>query len=222
VGGRGLVVRPAILAEPLPDASEALAAYRELSKGLPEGVDVVARSSATAEKVRLERRGDSRAARTVVRARPDVGVAVPVLHTSLTEVPMTIDPDTRYAWTIRTSLPFEAAVDRVTVLLSEQGFGVLTRIDVHEVLARKLGVQREPYVILGACNPKLANAALAAESSIGILLPCNVVVEARSDGSRVWVTRPEGLFALVDRDDLEPVVAEVSRRLRAVVDALAG
>lgn len=126
----------------------------------------------------------------------------------------------RYAWAVDTQLTPDAAVERVTALLAEQGFGVLTRMDVHEVLARKLGIQRSPYVILGACNPQLAHQAITAESAIGILLPCNVVIEGRGDGTRVWVTRPEGVFALVERDDLGPVVEAVSVRLRAVLDGL--
>lgn len=129
--------------------------------------------------------------------------------------------DTRYAWVRDVPLPFAAAVDKVTALLGEHGFGVLTRIDVHEVLRKKLGVERDPYVILGACNPTLANQALGAAPSIGILLPCNVVVEAIGDASRVWVTRPEGLFSLVDRADVAPIAAEVSARLEAVREGLA-
>jgi uncharacterized protein (DUF302 family) len=126
--------------------------------------------------------------------------------------------DNRYAWAVDSPLAWDAAVARVTELLGQQGFGVLTRIDVHEVLAKKLGVQRDPYVILGACNPQFADRAVAAEPSIGVLLPCNVIVQARPAGSRIWVTRPEGLFELVDGDGLQDLAAEVSRRLRAVAD----
>lgn len=135
-------------------------------------------------------------------------------------VPSEETGDVRYAWAVDTGLAPDAAVERVTALLATQGFSVLTRMDVHEVLARKLGVQCDPYVILGACNPQLAHQAISAEPSIGILLPCNVVIEGRAGGSRVWVTRPEGLFELVDREGLGPVVEAVSVRLRAVLDGL--
>ena len=121
----------------------------------------------------------------------------------------------RYAWSAETELPLDAAVERVTALLAQQGFGILTRIDVHDVLARKLGVKREPYVILGACNPEFAHRALEAEPAIGILLPCNVVVESRTGGTRVWVTRPDALFDLADRPDLAPLAEAVTVRVAA-------
>lgn len=125
-----------------------------------------------------------------------------------------------YAWSVDLSVPPDVAVERATAALAAQGFGVLTRIDVHEVLAKKLGVQRAPYVILGACNPTFANQALEAEAAIGILLPCNVVIEARGDGTRVWITRPLALMALTGNDAVAKVADDVSRRLRAVADAL--
>jgi len=129
---------------------------------------------------------------------------------------------TDYAWSVDLPVTHDVAIERATAALAAQGFGVLTRIDVHEVLARKIGVQRDPYVILGACNPNFAHQVLQAEPAMGILLPCNVVVEARGRASRVWITRPEALFTLTGRDDVAPVAAEVSRRLEAVAEALRG
>jgi uncharacterized protein (DUF302 family) len=150
-----------------------------------------------------------------------------VLHGESQEDPMntaaTPTEDTRaarYAWVVDTPLSPEATIERVTALLAEQGFGVLTRMDVHEILARKLGIQREPYVILGACNPQFAHQALSSEPSIGILLPCNVVIEGRAGGSRVWIARPQGLFELVEREELVPLAEAVGVRLRTVADAL--
>lgn len=126
----------------------------------------------------------------------------------------------RYAITIPTPLSVDAAVEKVTALLAAQGFGILTRIDVHEVLQKKLGVTRAPYVILGACNPGFANQALSLEPEIGILLPCNVVVEGAEGGTRVHVTEPEALFSLVDREDVAPIMREVRERLFSVARGL--
>src|SRR5215204_4599618 len=85
-----------------------------------------------------------------------------------------------YGITVRLNAPFSPTVDRVRAALKEQGFGVLTEIDVRRTLREKLGVDMEDYVILGACNPPLAHRALEADREIGLLLPCNVVV--RADG----------------------------------------
>ncbi len=129
----------------------------------------------------------------------------------------------RYARTVPTSLEPAAAVERLTALLAGQGFGILTRIDIHEVFARKLGVTRPPYIVLGACNPNFAHAALELQPEMGILLPCNVVVEGNADGvgSRIHVTEPEALFSLVEDPRIAPVMADVRDRLMRVADALA-
>jgi uncharacterized protein (DUF302 family) len=115
----------------------------------------------------------------------------------------------------------ERAIVRVTAALQEQGFGVLTRIDVRETLKKKLGVDFRAYVILGACNPILAHQALVAEPQIGLLLPCNVVVqEDPAKGIRVSIADPRAMFALVDNPRLAPVVEEAFRRLQRVADSL--
>lgn len=125
-----------------------------------------------------------------------------------------------FAWSVHIPEAHDAAISRVTALLAAQGFGVLTRIDVHNVLKQKINADFRPYTILGACNPHFAHQALSAEPSVGILLPCNVVVEQDGEGSRVWITDPEGLFTLVERSDVAPIAAEVARRLREVRDRL--
>lgn len=127
-----------------------------------------------------------------------------------------------YAWSVNSALPMDQAVEATTAALAAQGFGILTRIDVHETLKKKIGADFRPYVILGACNPPLAHQALQAEASIGILLPCNVVVEQQGEGSRIWITDPGALFSLVGRDDVRPLADEVSRRLLLVKAALEG
>ncbi len=125
-----------------------------------------------------------------------------------------------YGYQRHTSLEPVAAIEAITGLLREQGFGVLTTIDVQATLRAKLGVERGPYTILGACNPPLAHQALAAEPELGLLLPCNVVVYTDDQGQTiVSAIDPLALFAVVRRDDLAPIADEVARRLQL---ALAG
>ncbi len=131
--------------------------------------------------------------------------------------------DLTYALVVDTPLDHDAAVARTTALLGEQGFGVLTTIDMKATLKKKLDVDVEPHTILGACNPPFALQAIQAEEGIGVLLPCNVVVRARPDGgSRVFLTRVDAMLGLVGRDEIKPIADEVGRRLEAVRAALAG
>jgi uncharacterized protein (DUF302 family) len=112
------------------------------------------------------------------------------------------------------------AVERVTSLLQREGFGVLTRIDAHDVLRQKLGVERRPYVILGACRPTLAKDALELEPDVGLLLPCNVVVREDDDGEvTVAFMDPNAVLQLAGRH-LEPLATEARERLERVRDAL--
>jgi uncharacterized protein (DUF302 family) len=118
---------------------------------------------------------------------------------------------------------FEGAVEQVTEALKREGFGVLTQIDVRETLKKKLDVDFRRYVILGACNPTLAHKALRAEPQVGLLLPCNVVVQEQPPhgGVLVSIVDPRAMFTLVDNPDITPVVEEADQRLRRVVAALA-
>jgi len=120
------------------------------------------------------------------------------------------------------NLPYEQAIERARAALKEQGFGVLTEIDVKATMKAKLDQDFRPYVILGACNPPLARRALSADLGIGLLLPCNVVVYDNLDGtSTVEAMDPQAALSLVGDN---PAIAEVAReartRLRQALDAL--
>ena len=112
------------------------------------------------------------------------------------------------------------AEERVTEELAAQGFGVLTRIDVKATFKKKIDADFRPYVILGACNPKLAFQALSAASEIGLLLPCNVTVQDADGGAEVSIISPRAMFQVLDAEGLEPVVDEASERLAKVLAAL--
>ncbi|MGV9373006.1 DUF302 domain-containing protein [Micromonospora tulbaghiae] len=128
-----------------------------------------------------------------------------------------------YAMTIRLSAGFTPTVERVRAALKDQGFGVLTEIDMRATLREKLGVELEEYVILGACNPSLAHRAVQADRNIGLLLPCNVVVRADGpDATLVQALDPQVMVQLSDAADLGAVADEATRRLRAALDALSG
>lgn len=116
---------------------------------------------------------------------------------------------------------FEDAVRAVTRRLKDEGFGVLTEIDVQATLKAKLGIDSRPYVILGACNPRLAHRALEGEPLLGVLLPCNVIVMARDGGGVVVAAfKPTAGFSLVDNPDVAPIAEEVESRLRKALDRL--
>ncbi|WP_067856682.1 DUF302 domain-containing protein [Nocardia shimofusensis] len=124
--------------------------------------------------------------------------------------------------TLRTS--FDDAVSRTRAALQEQGFGVLTEIDMQATLKAKIGADMERYLILGACNPPLAHRAVEANRQIGLLLPCNVIVrEAPSGDGAVLVEamNPQVMVQVTDQAELEGVAEDAGRRLQAAIDALA-
>ena len=125
---------------------------------------------------------------------------------------------TPYGFGEEISLPYDQAVERTKAALKEQGFGVLTEIDVRKTMKDKLGADFRRYVILGACNPPLAHQAFESELNIGLLLPCNVVVYEQGDGAVVAMMDPEPALGLVGREDLRPLAMEVKRRLQRVLE----
>lgn len=127
----------------------------------------------------------------------------------------------KYAFGKTVDLSFEQAIEAVTQALARQGFGVLTEIDVAATLKKKLGIERPPYKILGACNPQFAARALEMEPQIGALLPCNVVVRQGADGKTVVeFMDPDAVLGLVGRPEIAPIAAEVRSRLERVLGSL--
>jgi uncharacterized protein (DUF302 family) len=127
---------------------------------------------------------------------------------------------------IALDVPFEQAIARVTDALKVEGFGVLTRIDVHSTLKEKIGATFRPYAILGVCNPPIAHRALLHDGRVGLLLPCNVTVEESGPGrSLARIGDPQALMAVggMERDEVMQGVAQEARsRLMRAVDALRG
>lgn len=129
---------------------------------------------------------------------------------------------TRYGFGMQLDLPYEQTIAAVTEALKTEGFGVLTTIDVRATLKAKLDIDYPPYVILGACNPPLAHRALTAEPAVGLLLPCNVVVQAADGGSMVTIADPIAMMQLTDSPELAEVAREAKTRLERVLAHLGG
>lgn len=125
-----------------------------------------------------------------------------------------------YAITKTVSTPYAETVEAVKAALGEQGFGVLTEIDMKATLKKKLDVDVPAQVILGACRPPLAYASLQAEPSIGLLLPCNVVVRETQDGTVVEAVDPQTMVAMTDNGDLQSVADEAKQRLEKALASL--
>jgi uncharacterized protein (DUF302 family) len=131
------------------------------------------------------------------------------------------DVVSEYGFGTTINAPLAEAVELTTEALKEEGFGILTTIDVQATMKEKLGESFEPYVILGACNPQLAFRALQAEHEIGLLLPCNVIVHEHDGTSRVSVVDPMLMSGVAPRNDvLAEVGAEAEQKLRRAVASL--
>lgn len=126
-----------------------------------------------------------------------------------------------YGFSVQMSCGFDEAIGKVTEALASEGFGVLTEIDVKATLKKKIDVDRKPYTILGACNPKLANQAINAEPDIGLLLPCNVLVREEDDGAiTVAFMDPAAVLSLVEQDGIKDLAGQVRAKLEKVRDQL--
>ena len=124
-----------------------------------------------------------------------------------------------YGFSKTIDVPYEAAIEKVTAALKEEGFGILTTIDVKETLKKKLDVDFRKYIILGACNPPLAYKTLQAETEVGLLLPCNVIVYENDEGkSVVSAIDPVMMVSVVDNPALEETAKEVSAKMRSAIE----
>jgi uncharacterized protein (DUF302 family) len=130
-------------------------------------------------------------------------------------------PDSTYSLTTTTALGFTDAVARVREELAADGFGVLCEVDVQATLNVKLGVDREPYLILGACNPPLAHHALQAEPELGVLLPCNVVVYRQGGETHIAAVDAQRMLSIVGNAELMPVAAQIRDSLAAIIERAA-
>lgn len=126
----------------------------------------------------------------------------------------------KYGYSKIVNLPFEETVSKVIEVLSTEGFGVLTTIDVKATMKKKLDLNYENYTILGACNPTFAHKALEAEKEIGLLLPCNVIVYQTGDDVHVSAMLPSAAMSAVENDAIVGIAEEVETRLKKVVDAV--
>ena len=125
-----------------------------------------------------------------------------------------------YYYSRKIKLPFEKAIDVVTKALKEEGFGVLTQIDVKATLKKKLDVDFRNYIILGACNPPFAYKALQAEDKVGAMLPCNVVIQESETGVEIAAVDPVASMQAIDNSQLVEIANEIQQRLHRVVDSL--
>ena len=125
-----------------------------------------------------------------------------------------------YGFTKELNLPFEKVVENVIQELKNEGFGILTRIDVKEKFREKLGIDFNKYVILGACNPANAHEAILAEENIGLMLPCNVIVYEKENGVVVSIVKPTVAMEMIDNEELKQLAARVEQQLKKVFDSM--
>lgn len=125
-----------------------------------------------------------------------------------------------YGFSKKVDMSYENAVEKVTEELKKEGFGVLTSIDVKDTLKKKIDVDFKKYIILGACNPSLAHKALESEEELGLLLPCNVIVYEKNDGTMVSFFDPMIMTHLIDNDKLKIIAEEVQSKLKRVYEAV--
>jgi uncharacterized protein (DUF302 family) len=123
-----------------------------------------------------------------------------------------------YGYKKETKLTFQAAVDKVKGELQKEGFGVLTEIDVKAILKKKLDVDFDKYIILGACNPPNAFNALRTEQDIGLMLPCNVIVYEKEGKTTVSAVKPTVAMGMIDNEKLKDIAVEIEAKLKKAVD----
>jgi len=125
-----------------------------------------------------------------------------------------------YYFSKKLVLGFEEAIEKVTEALKSEGFGILTEIDVKETLKKKLDVNFRPYKILGACNPPFAYQALQAEDKVGIMLPCNVIVQEKENGVEIAAVDPVASMQAIDNPKLGKIADEIRLKLRRAIESI--
>jgi len=125
-----------------------------------------------------------------------------------------------YGFSKKTELGFNEAIEKTREALKNEGFGVLTEINVKETLKKKLGIEHEEYIILGACNPPFAYEALKAEKEIGLLLPCNVIVYKENGKTIVSAINPKEAMSMIQNTKLKEIADQVSEKLKRVINNL--
>ena len=125
-----------------------------------------------------------------------------------------------YGFTKELNLPYGKVIELVRESLKKEGFGVLTEIDVQEKMKKKMGIDMNKYIILGACNPANAYKAILSEENIGLMLPCNVIVYEKGGKTVLSVIRPSVAMQMVDNVELQKISEEVEKKLKKVFDAI--
>lgn len=125
-----------------------------------------------------------------------------------------------YGFTKELNLSFDEAIDVTTKQLQQEGFGVLTRIDIHDKIKEKLGLEFKKYVILGACNPPYAHKALLEEDDIGLLLPCNVILYEKGDNTALAVIKATVAMNMIDNEALKDIAETIESKLKRVFDSI--
>ena len=125
-----------------------------------------------------------------------------------------------YGFTKELNIPYGTAVERVKDALKKEGFGVLTEIDVQEIMKEKLGLDMSKYIIIGACNPPSAYQAILVEGNIGLMLPCNVIVYVKGGKTVLSFIRPAVAMQMIDNAELQKVAEEVEGKLKKAFDAV--
>ena len=128
----------------------------------------------------------------------------------------------KYSYSKSTNLSFQEAIEKVKEELTKEGFGVLTEVDIRKTLKKKLDVDFDNYVILGACNPPFAHKSLLAEKEIGLFLPCNVIVYEEDGKTIVSTIIPSVQMGMIENEELKNISGEVEERLKKVIDSLPG
>ncbi|MEK7148730.1 MAG: DUF302 domain-containing protein [Patescibacteria group bacterium] len=125
-----------------------------------------------------------------------------------------------YGYTKQVALSFQEAKEKIVAALAQEGFGILTEIDVKETLKKKLGVEYGEYVILGACNPPFAYQALQSEKEIGLFMPCNVIVYEKDGSTFVSAILPTAAMGMLDNPALSKIAVEAEAKLKKAIDAV--